>query len=188
VRAAPHSVVVFEDGREPGGFYEEHLQTADALVDCCPAGFAAGIERLAADFASSRVLDGTLRLIGRRDSRMHNSWYANVESFKRGARARNAIEVHPADAQRLGVADGDEVVVRSDWGQVETIVRVDDAVRPGVVAMEHGWGRQPGMRLANDKPGVNINRLLPSGPGSFDPLSNQAWMTGIPVTIERSGR
>lgn len=184
VRATPHGVV-FEDGREPGGFYDDHLQTRDGKVDCCPAGFGPGIERLAADFESVRSTPaGTFRLIGRRDSRMHNSWYANVESLKRGARSTNPLEVHPDDAATLGVADGDEVVVRSEWGALEAVVRIDDAVRPGVLAMEHGWGRQNGMRLASDKPGVNMNRLLPSGPGSYDPLSNQAWMTGIPVTVE----
>jgi len=114
---------------------------------------------------------------------MHNSWFSNVESLKRGKRSTNPLEVHPDDAARLGLADGDVVVVRSDWGELEVAVRIDDAVRPGVVSIEHGWGRQSGMRLANDKPGVNMNRLLPSGPGSFDPLSNQAWMTGIPVTV-----
>jgi anaerobic selenocysteine-containing dehydrogenase len=114
---------------------------------------------------------------------MHNSWFSNVESLKRGTRSNNPLDVHVDDATRLGVADGDRVVVRSDWGEIEATVRLDDAVRPGVVSIEHGWGRQSGMRLANDKPGVNVNRLLPSGPGSFDPLSNQAWMTGIPVTI-----
>lgn len=185
VRAASHGVV-FEDGRRPGDFYTEHLQHADGKVDCCPGGFASGIDELARDFAgrSAGALDGALRLIGRRDSRMHNSWYANVASFKRGARSSNPLEVHPDDAARLGLADGDAVCVRSEWGAVETVVRIDDSVRPGVVAMEHGWGRQSGMRLASDKPGVNVNRLLPSGPGSFDPLSNQAWMTGIPVQVE----
>jgi hypothetical protein len=31
---------------------------------------------------------------------------------------------------------------------------------------------------------VNPNALLPTGPGSFDPLSNQAFMTGVPVEVE----
>jgi formate dehydrogenase len=184
VRAEPSGVVVFPDGREPGGFYDDHLQTTDGLVDCCPDAFAPGIDRMAADFTAATTSDDAYRLIGRRDSRMHNSWYSNVDSLKKGARSSNPLEIHPHDAAAIGVADGDGIVVRSDWGEIETTVRVDDAVRPGVVAIEHGWGRQAGMRLANDKPGVNVNRLLPSGPGSFDPLSNQAWMTGIPVTIE----
>jgi anaerobic selenocysteine-containing dehydrogenase len=185
VRAAPKGTVVFEDGLTPGGFFDRHLQHDDGRVDCCPPGFAAALDELARErdaFAASPA-EGTMRLIGRRDTRMHNSWFSNVESLKRGARSTNPLEVHPDDAARLGVTDGDAVTVRSDWGEIDAVVRVDDAVRTGVVSIEHGWGRQPGMRLANDKPGVNVNRLLPSGPGSFDPLSNQAWMTGIPVTV-----
>lgn len=188
VRSRPRGVVQFPDGRRPGGFYDEHLQRPDGKVDCCPPGFTAGIDRLADDFAAlASEPDGTIKLIGRRDSRMHNSWFSNVESLKRGKRSTNALEVHPDDAARLGLADGDAVTVCSDWGQIDITVRIDDAVRPGVVAMEHGWGRQAGMRLASDKPGVNMNVLLPSGRDSFDPLSNQAWMTGIPVTVEPAG-
>ncbi|MDY7101788.1 MAG: molybdopterin-dependent oxidoreductase [Actinomycetota bacterium] len=184
VRATDHGVV-FTDGRRPGGFYTDHLQHPDGKVDCCPTGFAPGVTRLAEDFAArAGAPEGALTLIGRRDSRMHNSWYANLGSFKKGARSTNPLEVHPDDAGRLGLVDGGRAVLRSDWGEIEVDIRLDDAVRPGVVAIEHGWGRQSGMRLAADKPGVNMNRLLPSGPGSFDPLSNQAWMTGIPVTLE----
>ena len=32
-------------------------------------------------------------------------------------------------------------------------------------------------------PGNNVNILLPTGPGSFEKLSNQAFMTGILVTV-----
>jgi hypothetical protein len=39
------------------------------------------------------------------------------------------------------------------------------------------------MKVASAAPGVNCNALLPSGPGSFDPLSNQSHMTGIPVEV-----
>jgi formate dehydrogenase len=185
VRASPKGTVMFEDGLAAGQFYDRHLQHADGLVDCCPDAFGEAIVALADDAvaATAAAACGGFRLISRRDTRMHNSWFANVESLKRGSRSNNPLDVNVDDAIRLGVADGDRVVVRSDWGEIEATVRLDDAVRPGVVSIEHGWGRQPGMRLAADKPGVNVNRLLPSGPGSFDPLSNQAWMTGIPVTI-----
>ncbi len=187
VRSAPKGTVVFEDGLTPGGFYERHLQHDDGRVDCCPPGFAAAIADLAAEADALSGDGSTLRLISRRDTRMHNSWFSNVDSLKRGARSDNPLEVHPDDAAHLGVGDGDLVTVRSDWGEIEATVRLDDSVRAGVVAIEHGWGRQPGMRLANDKPGVNVNRLLPSGPGSYDPLSNQAWMSGIPVTVAPVG-
>jgi anaerobic selenocysteine-containing dehydrogenase len=187
VRAAPKGTITFEDGLTAGEFYDRHLQHADGLIDCCPHAFAPAIAALAEEAlsATDEAARGGLRLISRRDTRMHNSWFSNVESLKRGSRSNNPLDVNVDDASRLGVVDGDRVVVRSDWGEIEATVRVDEAVRPGVVSIEHGWGRQSGMRLANDKPGVNVNRLLPSGPGSFDPLSNQAWMTGIPVTISR---
>ncbi len=37
---------------------------------------------------------------------------------------------------------------------------------------------------ASGYPGVNVNALLPRGPSSFEPLSNQAHMTGLPVEVE----
>ena len=79
------------------------------------------------------------------------------------------------------------VAVASDYGRIETAVRVDPTLRAGVVAMTHGWGnaRTPGMRVAHAHPGVNVNALLPSGPGSYEKLSNQAFMTGVPVSITR---
>ena len=56
-------------------------------------------------------------------------------------------------------------------------------------AQTHGWGQgeSRGMRVASGAPGVNCNALLPSGPGSFEPLSNQAHMTGIPVSVTPLG-
>jgi hypothetical protein len=55
----------------------------------------------------------------------------------------------------------------------------------GVVALTHGWGNQrtPGMSLAQRTPGVNANALLPVGPDSFERLSSQAFMTGVPVEL-----
>jgi len=66
-------------------------------------------------------------------------------------------------------------------------VESDDSLLPGVVALTHGWGNQrtPGMRVAQRTPGVNANALLPIGAESFEPLSSQAFMTGIPVDLAR---
>jgi hypothetical protein len=59
---------------------------------------------------------------------------------------------------------------------------------PGVVSMVHGWGHaaSPRMRVAHQHPGSNPNVLLPSGQGSFEPLSSQAHMTGVPVHVVRA--
>jgi hypothetical protein len=41
--------------------------------------------------------------------------------------------------------------------------------------------------VARKYAGVNANSLLPTGPGSYEKLSNQSFMTGIPVDVEVCG-
>ena len=60
-----------------------------------------------------------------------------------------------------------------------------DEMMPGVVSLPHGWGHdRPGVRLgvASRHPGVNVNLL--AAPGDVDPLSGNAAVSGIPVTVE----
>jgi anaerobic selenocysteine-containing dehydrogenase len=184
LKATPYGIDF--GAHDPGTFYTEHLQTPDQKVDCCPPGFAPALEQAEVVCAElEREAPDQLKLIHKRDIYMHNSWYANVPAMKRGARDRNYLFMHPGDAESRGFADGDVVRVASDWGALEIELQLEDDLMPGVVAMTHGWGHQsaPGMRFAQKTAGVNMNRLLPTGPGSFDPLSNQSHMTGIAVSV-----
>ena len=94
--------------------------------------------------------------------------------------------MHPDDARARGLSEGDLVRCRSAAGEIELAVSFDPDLMPGVVALTHGWGQAAtkGMRVAQRYPGVNANVLLPTGPGSFEPISNQAHMTGIAVEVE----
>jgi formate dehydrogenase len=169
---------------EYGRFLSERIQTPDGKVDCCPEAFGPALGRCAEIFAAMVAEPpDQLRLISRRDSRMHNSWYANVPGMKRGDRTENRLAMHPVDAAERGLAERTRAVVASAWGELEVTVELDDAVRPGVVSMEHGWGVQPGLRLSREKPGVNVNVLMPHGPDSFEALSNQQHMTGVAVSV-----
>ena len=184
LRANPHGIV-FEP-LTPGRFYDEQLQTKDHKVDCCPPAFDAALERAERIFAE---LEGEglarLKLITRRDPYMHNSWYANVPKMKRGERDRNRLYVHPDDAAARDLAAGAKARVWNEHGALELEIEYDPTLMPGVVALTHGWGNRgaTGMRLAARTPGVNANVLLPIGPDSFEPLSSQAFMTGIPVEL-----
>jgi anaerobic selenocysteine-containing dehydrogenase len=106
--------------------------------------------------------------------------------MKGGTKDRNYVYVHPDDANKRGLVEGDRVRMSNVWGAVEMPLRIDPDLKHGVVAVTHGWGnaKTPGMRVAQKTPGANQNVLLPSGVGSFDPLSNQAFMTGVPVDVE----
>ena len=165
----------------------ERLQHDDAQVDCFPEIFAPGLERMESLFTElASEPDDQLKLISKRDSYMLNSWYSNLDKLKRGLRERNYLFMHPQDAEKRQIADGQVVSVRNEFGALEIAVKFADDLMPGVVAMTHGWGHaaSQGLSLAREKPGVNCNRLLPSGPGSFEPLSSQAHMTGIPVEVQ----
>jgi anaerobic selenocysteine-containing dehydrogenase len=165
---------------EPGRFFADHIATPEARVDCRPAFFAEALRRLAEDFRDlEREAPGTLRLITKRDRFMHNSWFHNVDGMKRGERAQNYLFMHPSDVERLGLAGGQTVRVRSRAGEIELPLKPDPDLMPGVVAATHGWGHAATeLRIARERPGANVNRLLASGPGSYDPLSNMAHMTG----------
>ena len=179
-------------GPEPGTFFDKQVHTADGKVDCCPPTFAEAIIRSHSFFdaavgaADGAVAGAQLLLIHRRDAWMHNSWFANIERMRRGGRSTNPLSMHPKDARALGLEDGTTVHVTSDHGDVRAMLEIDGDLMRGVVSMVHGWGHKgsPRMRVAAGSPGTNPNALLPIGPGSFEPLSSQAHMTGIPVRVE----
>jgi anaerobic selenocysteine-containing dehydrogenase len=175
---------------EPGSFFEEWIQTEDRRVDCCPelftnSGALDRCERIFGELTAEPA--DVLKLITRRDSRMHNSWYQNLERFRRGRHGQNPLHIHPEDAGRRGLKEGDRVRISGSGEEVDAPVTLDDELMPGVVAMAHGWGNSgsTGLSVAARHPGVNANRLLPAGRDSFEPVSNQAFMTGIPVGVAR---
>ena len=92
--------------------------------------------------------------------------------------------MHPDDAARLGLADGEPARVRSRAGALEAPVEVTDAVMPGVVWLPHGWGHDArGARLgvAGAHAGVNTNLLADET--LVDALSGNAVLNGIPVAV-----
>ena len=124
-----------------------------------------------------------LVLIGRRQLRSNNSWMHNLPRLASGPE-RCTLHVHPDDATRLGLADGELAEVRSRTGMVQAPVEVTDRVMAGVVSLPHGWGHDaPGMRLgvAAERPGVNANAL--GDEQLVDALSGNAVLNGIPVAV-----
>jgi anaerobic selenocysteine-containing dehydrogenase len=185
LQTAPGGVLL--PPNQPGRFFSEHLQTTDAKVDCRPALFEEALQLAEQHFAElESEPPGRLRLISKRDRFMHNSWFHNVEKMKHGDRAQNHLFMHPDDLARLDLREGQLVRVRSENGEVQLPVRSAADLMPGVVAATHGWGNAEsrGMRVAQEFPGSNVNRLLGSGPGTYDPLSNMAHMTGVVVEVE----
>jgi anaerobic selenocysteine-containing dehydrogenase len=158
----------------------EVLRTPSGKIELAPAPLAADVERLRGSLSRA---SSDLLLIGRRDLRSNNSWMHNLHVLAKG-KNRCTLHVHPSDAARLGLADGETACVTSSAGSVEAPVEVTDAIMPGVVSLPHGWGHnQPGtsLAIAAQNPGVNSNVL--SSEQSIDTLSGNAVLNGIPVTL-----
>jgi anaerobic selenocysteine-containing dehydrogenase len=159
----------------------EILRTPSGKIELAPSEITADLPRLRSRLTRP---DGQMTLVGRRDLRSNNSWMHNIASLVRG-RPRCTLWVHPDDAARLGLTDGAQAAVRSRAGRLEVAVEVTDAIMPGVVSVPHGWGHDaPGiaLRIASAHAGVNSNLLADEL--AMDPLSGNAVLNGIPVTIE----
>ncbi|CAL9322562.1 molybdopterin oxidoreductase family protein [Streptomyces sp. SudanB52_2052] len=156
------------------------LKTRSGEVELLPEPIAADLPRLRAALAERPE---RLVLVGRRHLRSNNSWMHNVPALTGGSN-RCTLHIHPADAERLGVRDGEAVRVKGAGGEVTAPAEVTDTVRPGVVSLPHGWGHdRPGTRLrhAATDPGVNVNQLLDGS--LLDPLSGNAVLNGVPVDV-----
>jgi anaerobic selenocysteine-containing dehydrogenase len=159
----------------------EVLRTPSGRIELAPPQIVADVPRLRT--ALDRAGNGSLVLIGRRQLRSNNSWMHNLAPLVKG-RDQCTMQVNPADAARLRLADGGRASVTSSAGTVEVPVEVTDEIMAGVVSIPHGWGHDTdGARLAvaAAHPGVNSNVLADSS--QLDPLSGNAVLNGIPVRV-----
>ena len=178
LEAAPHGIDL--GALEPR--VPEVLRTASGRIELAPEALVADVARL--HEALAEPVNGAMVLVGRRDLRSNNSWMHNLPMLVSG-KQRCTAHVHPDDAERLGLVDGEPAVVRSRAGTVVVPVEVTDDVMPGVVSIPHGWGHdQPGadLAVAAEHAGTNSNVLTDEL--VLEPLSGTAILNGIPVELE----
>ncbi len=158
----------------------EVLRTPSGRVELAPDPVVADVPRLRA--ALERPAPEML-LIGRRQLRSNNSWMHNLPLLAKGP-VRCTAHVHPDDARRLGLRDGEPAVVSSRTGSLQVPVEITDAIMPGVISIPHGWGHDaPGSALsvAVQRPGANSNLLADEL--VLDVPSGNAVFNGIPVQL-----
>jgi anaerobic selenocysteine-containing dehydrogenase len=159
---------------------DQVLATASGRIELTPEAIISDLPRL--QDAIAKGWNGEAMLVGRRQLRSANSWTHNVEVLMKG-RERCTLEVHPDDAERWGLVNGEKALVASAAGKVEVPVEVTADIRPGVVSIPYGWGHGrlgSAMQVAAAYAGVNVNFL---SDGSIDPVSGNAVLNGIPVTV-----
>jgi formate dehydrogenase len=183
LRRKPHGVVLAD--AIPTGVLSKKIRTRSGRLELAPAAIVGELERMDASNGAAADPAFPLRLIGMRELRSHNSWMHNAPLLMRGGRVQ-AVRVHPGDASALGLEDGGDARITSKSGEVVVPVKVTDEMKPGTVALPHGWGhRGGGWQVANAHAGVNVNVLASGEPEDLERLAGMAFLNGIPVRLER---
>jgi anaerobic selenocysteine-containing dehydrogenase len=177
LEAAPHGIDLGAlEPRLPGA-----LRTASGQIEVAPEALVADVPRLRA--ALERPASDGPVLVGRRHLRSNNSWMHNLPVLVKG-KPRCTLHVHPSDAERYGLTDGEPARLRSRTGTLDAEVEVTDEVMPGVVSLPHGWGHdvpEAQMSVAAAHAGANSNLLADEL--LIDAVSGNAVLNGIPVEI-----
>jgi len=153
-------------------------------VDAPP--FLEAFDVFARDPAAGAPREGELLLVGRREVRTNNSWMHNVPALVSG-RERCVLLVHPDDAARAGVRDGDTAVLESRVHRGPVPVRVSDEMRPGVASLPHGWGHARAarfLRTAGARPGVSFNDW--SDDAETESMVGQSILNGVRVRLSKA--
>jgi len=152
-------------------------------IDLCPEYITNDLARLEAGL-EERSQSDRMVLVGRRQIRNMNSWLHNLPALAKGPN-RCTLQVHPADAERLGIETGKFARVSSRVGEIEVEVHVTDEMMEGVVSLPHGYGHTlPGVRLAvaqEKQPGACANYLTDET--TLDVPSATHVANGIPVEV-----
>lgn len=174
----PHGVDLgaLEPSRVP-----DLLRTQSGKIEVVPDIMRTDLDRL--EQSLERDWDSSIVLVGRRHVRSNNSWMHNLTILTKG-RNRCTLQIHPDDADRLGIRDGEPALVASRVGEVLIDAEVTDGIRPGVVSIPHGFGQNmPGvkLRVASEYRGVNTNMLTDEY--FRDEISGNIALNGVPVTV-----
>lgn len=122
-------------------------------------------------------------LVGQRLKHVYNSSGRDVSALmKKGT--TNPAYMHPGDLDSLGILPGDEVVLKSEHGQIPAIVEDSAKIKPGVISMAHAWGDLPGDKTNRSvrETGSCIS-LLVSNSEDLESFSGMPRFSSIPVNV-----
>jgi anaerobic selenocysteine-containing dehydrogenase len=114
-------------------------------------------------YLSNQFLDGSLA---------HLPWLQEMPDPMTSAMWSSWVEINPATAAKLGIAQGDVVDVTSPHGTVRTAAYVSPGIAPDILAMPAGQGHTTFTRYATGR-GANPADLL--GPTMVEDLDVVAW-------------
>ena len=130
-------------------------------------------------YASNQFLDG---------STAHLPWLQEMPDPLTSAMWSSWVEINPATAAKLGIAQGDVVDVTSAHGTVRTAAYVSPGIAPDVLAMPAGQGHTTFTRYASGRGVSPVDLLAPTTEASTGAVAWAATRVKIVRVGEDDGR
>ena len=100
-----------------------------------------------------------------------------------GHASEPAVDLHPDDSARIGVAAGDFVHLTSRRACIVLQVRVDTSVAPGQAFVPMHWGEEFVSGLPTTAVSLGVNALLPA---LIDPVSKQPELKHAAIAVSKA--
>jgi len=110
-------------------------------------------------------------------SRIPNAIHSRMHEcmpWPRTVREKPSADIHPVDAQRLGIKSGDRIRLRTGQDSIEVEAHVTAAGSPGDVYMFHGY------------PEADVNTLIPAT--HLDPYTGFPGFNQLRCAVEKVGK
>lgn len=103
-------------------------------------------------------------ITGIRVEEYEHTWAHNIPSLRRRV-PDPLVEIHPKDAQKNGIEDGEWIIIESPKGQAKMKVKITDDMMEGVIATPHGWGGECNINMltTDEEPGPVVGALMAKG-------------------------
>lgn len=158
--------------RQPGNRINLHIpEMLDLLIDLDPAGPPV-------DSAFPLILSA-----GERRTETSNTTIRDATWLRKGS-LESTLRISPADAERLGFAEGDPVEIVTSRGRARTVIELHEGCRPGHISLPNGQGLD--VRQADGsikRLGVALNNLTDYR--WRDPIVGTPWHKYVPARLER---
>jgi len=175
---------LLRESHKENDFLGKRVYTSNKKVNLAPQTLIEAAKNLPQLYDAELDSGKTFKMITKRAVQTHNSWTHNTERMLKGSEGTNYLYMNPRDAEGLELKAGDLADVATQHAKVRIPVKFISELKPGTVAIPHGWGHQAsGLGIANQTKGVNVNILAGSGTGEIDPLSGMSKLTALKVSI-----
>jgi molybdopterin-containing oxidoreductase family iron-sulfur binding subunit len=172
-------------------FWLEALGNGGVFQDVEPTPVQISDEVLGVSFSEPKFEgDGDMYFIPYPSSRYYDGrgankpWLQELPDSITTAVWDSWVEIHPDTAKKLGIKEGDFILVESPYGKLETQAFIYKGIRPDTIAVPLGLGHRSYGRYAQNV-GVNPIEILPA---STDELSGGfAWLS-TKVKVSKTGK